>query len=135
MLPVILSAIFAGSVGWLLHRALRQFRRYQSLTPVGPLAATRSPRIAVIVPLRNEAHNVAACLQSLVQQDYPRKQLEIVAVDDNSNDHTAALVRVIAAGEDRVRLLQVGALPAGWAGKPHACWIGALATKAEWLCF
>lgn len=135
MLPFLLSAMFAGSVGWLLYRTLRQFRLYETFEPAGASAVTHDPPIAVIVPLRNEAHNVLACLQSLIEQDYPREQLEIVAVDDNSNDQTAAIVRAIAARDHRVRLLQIGALPAGWTGKPHACWIGALDTEAEWLCF
>ncbi|MGH7059355.1 MAG: glycosyltransferase, partial [Stellaceae bacterium] len=40
----------------------------------------------------------------------------------------------IAQG-DPVRLIGAGPLPAGWVGKPHACWRGALAATADWLCF
>jgi chlorobactene glucosyltransferase len=129
------GTIFAGVVALVLSRAIRQFRHYESLTegdaPLGP----ELPRIAVIVPLRNEACNVATCLRSLGEQDYPRDRLQIIAVDDDSSDDTAAIVRRIATADSRVTLLEATALPAGWAGKPHACWIGALAAEAEWLCF
>ena len=129
------STIFAGIAALALTRAIRQFRRYDSLkdgdAPVDP----GLPALAVIVPLRDEACNVATCLLSLREQDYPRDSLQIIAVDDESSDDTAAIVRGVAAADSRVRLLEAAALPAGWAGKPHACWIGALAADAEWLCF
>jgi len=129
------STIFAGIVALALSRAIRQFRHYESLkdgeAPVDP----ELPALAVIVPLRNEACNVATCLRSLTEQDYPRDRLQIIAVDDDSSDDTAAIVRAVATADSRIRLLEAAALPPGWAGKPHACWIGALAAEAEWLCF
>ena len=129
------STIFAGIVALALSRAIRQFRHYESLkdgeAPVDP----ELPALAVIVPLRNEACNVATCLRSLTEQDYPRDRLRIIAVDDDSSDDTAAIVRDVATADSRIRLLEAAALPPGWAGKPHACWIGALAAEAEWLCF
>jgi len=128
------SSIFAGIVVWVLWRAIRQFRRYESLGD-GGAPESSLPRIAVIVPVRNEACNVATCLRCLREQDYPRDRLQIIAVDDDSSDDTVAIIRRTARAESRVRLLEAPTLPAGWAGKPHACWIGALAADAEWLCF
>lgn len=135
MWPLLFSLTLAGSVIWLLCRVLRQNRLYESLRSDGALADFDFPTVAVIVPARNEALNIATCLDSLLDQSYPRGKLEIIAIDDNSTDGTAAIIRERAARENRIKLLPAGALPAGWAGKPHACWIGALATKAEWLCF
>lgn len=129
------SSIFAGIVAWALSRAIRQSRQYESLGDSGAPADSSLPRIAVIVPVRNEAYNVATCLRSLGEQDYPRDRLQIITVDDDSSDDTAAIIRRTATADSRVRLLEAAALPAGWAGKPHACWIGALAADAEWLCF
>ena len=129
------SAVFAGTVIWLLCRVFRQFGRHETMRLETGSADLLFPTVAVIVPVRDEAANIAGCLRGLIAQTYPRSKIEIIAVDDNSSDDTAAIVRESAARDNRVRLLQAGALPPGWAGKPHACWIGALATGAEWLCF
>ena len=82
---------------------------------------TRAPvleRVAVLLPLRDEAARVTPCLRALLdQRDVP--DLDIVVLDDGSTDGTADVVRTVAG--DRVRLLTGAALPPGWLGKPHAC--------------
>jgi cellulose synthase/poly-beta-1,6-N-acetylglucosamine synthase-like glycosyltransferase len=50
-------------------------------------------KITVIVPARNEAANIAACIESLLRQDYPTSLLEIIVVNDQSTDDTAAIVQ------------------------------------------
>jgi hypothetical protein len=75
-------------------------------------------RVAVLLPLRDEALRVTPCLTSLLtQRGVPT--LDVVVLDDGSTDGTADVVRAVAG--DRVRLLTGGELPAGWLGKPHAC--------------
>ena len=75
-------------------------------------------RVAVLLPLRDEADRVTACLTALLaQRGVP--DMEIVALDDGSTDGTAGVVRAVAG--DKVRLLTGDPLPAGWLGKPHAC--------------
>ena len=88
------------------------------------------PSLSVIVPARNEAHNLGRLLPSLAQMNYPGLH-EIIVVDDHSTDGTAAIAQAHGA---RVLSLQ-GGLPAGWKGKPHACHQGALAAQGEWLLF
>jgi cellulose synthase/poly-beta-1,6-N-acetylglucosamine synthase-like glycosyltransferase len=48
--------------------------------------------ITVIIPARNESRNIGACLESLMSQQYPADLLEIIVVDDHSDDDTAAIV-------------------------------------------
>lgn len=92
------------------------------------------PRVSVIVPARNEEHNIGECLESLVGQDYPN--LEIVVVDDRSEDRTAAIVEEFVRRDGRVRLVRNGELPAGWTGKNFALEMGAkAANNPEWLLF
>ncbi len=61
--------------------------------------------ISVVVPARNEAAHLPACLESLLAQDYPERLYEIIVVDDHSTDDTPRLVRERYG--HRVRLLQL----------------------------
>jgi chlorobactene glucosyltransferase len=91
------------------------------------------PLISVLIPARNEASTIAACVRSLASQDYPC--LEILVLDDESTDATAALVAELAASDPRVRLLHGSPLPPGWLGKCHACHQLAQAARGGWLLF
>ncbi|MEV8507660.1 glycosyltransferase family A protein [Actinoplanes sp. NPDC051475] len=83
-----------------------------------PRGATVTERVAVLLPLRDEAARVTPCLESLLGQRGVA-DLEIIVLDDGSTDGTAEVVRGLAG--DKVRLL-TGAPPTqGWLGKPHAC--------------
>ena len=76
------------------------------------------PFISVLIPARNEESDIAACLESLRRQEYP--SYEVLVLDDNSTDGTAAAVERIAAVDPRVKLFRGKPLPKGWAGKPWA---------------
>ena len=83
-----------------------------------PVPRTAGERIAVLLPLRDEADRVTPCLEALLgQRGAPN--LDILVLDDDSTDGTAGVVRAVAG--DEVRLLQGGEPPPGWLGKPHAC--------------
>ena len=51
------------------------------------------PHVSIIVPVYNRAHEIGACLESLLSLDYPASRREIIVVDDASRDHTAAVVK------------------------------------------
>ncbi len=88
--------------------------------PADPPEATRA--VTVVVPVRDEEAQVGGCLSAvLASRGVPC--LRVVVVDDGSTDGTAAVVRAI--GDPRVRLVTAPPPPAGWLGKPHACWVGA----------
>ena len=82
------------------------------------------PRVTVLVPVRDEAANIEACLSAISAQRYPG--FDVVVVDDASSDETPELVAAHAARDGRVRLVRAPPLPEGWRGK---CW--ALATGAR----
>ena len=92
-----------------------------------------APLISILIPARDEEANIATCLESLQKQDYPN--FEILVLDDNSSDNTAAIVRQIAAKDDRIRLLSGESLAEGWAGKPFACHQLAKEARGCWLLF
>src|SRR5215472_11298651 len=136
LMPLLIwSSAFAALVAVALVRAVRQFRCYESLADDRAMSPDEMPSVTVIVPMRNEEANIGACLDAIRAQDYPHDRLDIIVVDDNSSDGSSALVRRQAAADGRLRLMGAGPLPAGWAGKPHACWQGARGAGSEWLCF
>lgn len=54
----------------------------------------RLPKLTVIVPCRNEERFIAACLDSILQNDYPVDRLEIIAVDGMSSDATWEIIKI-----------------------------------------
>jgi mycofactocin system glycosyltransferase len=62
------------------------------LDRTGVSAMSAYPFVSVIVPVRNRPDDIAACLQSLLELNYPKDKLEIIVVDDASTDHTPDVV-------------------------------------------
>ncbi len=62
--------------------------------------------VSVILPVRNEAEFIQRVLTDLVGQDYDRGRFEVIVVDGESTDDTAALVSTFAERYDNVRLLR-----------------------------
>jgi len=79
----------------------------------------KDPLISVLIPARNEQDNIKRCINSLLKQDY--SNLEILVLDDNSTDMTAAVVEKMAEKDDRVKLYHGKPLARGWLGKSYAC--------------
>ena len=48
---------------------------------------------SIVIAMRNEAKHVERCLTSILGQDFPAERMEIIVVDDNSEDDTAELVK------------------------------------------
>jgi glycosyltransferase involved in cell wall biosynthesis len=88
--------------------------------------------ITAIVPARNEEAVIAACVESLAKQN---EITEIVVVNDQSSDGTAAIVRDLATRIAKLRLLEAQEPPAGWVGKNNALTLGARNATTEWLLF
>ncbi|MDE2581048.1 MAG: glycosyltransferase [Rhodospirillales bacterium] len=99
---------------WLLvgHGRFWQAGPVLDPAPAGTLAD--APPVVVVVPARDEATHVAACLGSLLTQDYSGP-LRVVLVDDGSRDGTGAIARGIA--DPRLQVLTGAPRPAGWSGK------------------
>ncbi|MGC9513327.1 MAG: glycosyltransferase family 2 protein, partial [Fidelibacterota bacterium] len=78
-----------------------------------------NPTISVLVPARNEEHNLPACLESLLALD--PAPAEILVLDDHSTDKTWEIIQGFAFKHKQVRGIRGKELPAGWVGKTWAC--------------
>lgn len=109
-------------------------RQLTFLTPRSPRSsAPASPKVTILVPAKDEAHGIEACVRSLLQQDYPN--FELLVIDDRSTDDTAAIVERVSKEDARLKLLRVQSLPAGWTGKTHALHLGQQQATGDWLLF
>ncbi len=91
------------------------------------------PRVSIVLPARNEAVHIAACIRSIRASTWP--DLELIVVDDHSTDGTGALARAAAADDARVKVVDAPDLPAGWFGKQWACQSGAAHATGSLLLF
>jgi chlorobactene glucosyltransferase len=99
-----------------------------------PAGTTASfPMVSVIVPARDEARNVEACVRSIVASRYPT--FEVIVVNDHSRDGTGDIARRIAAEDARVSVIENPRLADGWFGKQWACHNGARTARGELLLF
>lgn len=81
--------------------------------------AQETPQISVLIPARDEEAGIEACVRTaLLSEDV---EVEVVVLDDASEDRTAQIVEGIAAKDGRVRLISGKPLADGWNGKQHAC--------------
>ena len=117
---------------FLTVRGLRRQKPLESAEARGPLTTKDAPFVSVLVPARNEEGRVlAACIRSILSQDYGR--FEVVAVNDRSTDATGTILHAIARADARLRVMEGREPPAGWLGKPHALQQALLASKGEWV--
>ncbi len=123
------------SLPWVIPPLVTWFRlrNSRSLDDVSDVALADPPLVSVILPARNEAHNIARCMSSILSTTYPK--LELIVVDDSSTDGTGEIARKAAAGDPRVRVVTCPPLPDGWFGKQWACATGAKVASGSVLQF
>src|ERR1700694_5888044 len=90
------------------------------------------PTVSAIVPARDEEAAIAAAVESLAAQPEIK---EILVINDQSTDGTAAELDRLSALYPQLRVLQTSALPNGWVGKNYAVSLGAAQATGDWLLF
>lgn len=120
MIILLILTLLLWSAGFLLLNRLRPCPAVSMPRP--------SPLVSVVIPARNEEHNLPTLLRSLASQ--PVKLHETFVVDDGSTDRTVDLARQFGA-----TVIPSEPLPDGWRGKTWACHQGAQVATGELLLF
>lgn len=89
-------------------------------------------RVSAIVPARDEQHTITNAVRSLAVQP---EVTEIIVVNDQSTDRTAAVLDALVGRISKLRTLETNMLPPHWVGKNFALSLGAAAAKEKWLLF
>jgi glycosyltransferase involved in cell wall biosynthesis len=120
---------------WVFHglRVAYGALRLPWIKDFAPAEAADCPRISLVFAARDEEEKLPAALATLAAIDYPR--LEIIAVDDRSQDSTGRILDDFARIHERLRVVHVTALPRGWLGKPHALQQAYEKATGDWLLF
>jgi cellulose synthase/poly-beta-1,6-N-acetylglucosamine synthase-like glycosyltransferase len=108
-------------------------RRLRHLHEVPPAGAGEMPSVSIVIAARNEERGIEPALRSVLSQQGER--VEVIVVDDRSDDATGAILDRMAGQDPRLRVVHVAELPAGWLGKNHALWLGARAAEGDLLLF
>lgn len=103
-------------------------RKYYSDIPDDKL-----PFISVLVPARNEEHNISQIVNSLLNQDYP--SYEVVVLNDNSEDGTGEILTEIKQSHPELIVINGRPLEKGWTGKCYACSQLFHASNGEYILF
>lgn len=92
------------------------------------------PRVSVLIPARDEALTIAACVTSLFDQEYP--DLEVLVLDDASTDGTGEQLDALCGRYPHLTVIHsVDEPPHGWTGKSYACHRLAEQATGQWLLF
>jgi len=98
-----------------------------------PPVSLRRESVSVLIPARDEEASIGASVRAALASLHVH--LEVIVLDDHSEDRTSEIVRSLALKDKRLRLVTAPPLPSGWCGKQFACSVLAeLATKPV-LCF
>ena len=133
---IVLCGLIAA-VWFSRHREINRARRRE------PILSSRShdgppvpaPRLSVLVAAKDEEANIAACVCSLLDQDYPN--YELIVINDRSVDRTSAILDELRASvpDRKPRIVTVRSLADGWFGKNNAMREGVAVAGGEWFCF
>jgi hypothetical protein len=120
---------------WIFHglRVAYGALRLPRIKDCAPAKDADCPLISLIFAARDEEEKLPTALATLTALNYPN--LEIIAVDDRSQDSTGAILDEFARRHPQLRALHVTELPNGWLGKPHALQRGYKESTGEWLLF
>jgi len=62
------------------------------------------PLVSVIIPCRNEEKFISKCLDSIINNDYPKEKMEVLVVDGMSEDRTREIIEKFKAKNEKLKI-------------------------------
>ncbi len=134
---VLVLILITTNMDWLNHLPALWS---QTAVPQLPQASvysqyTHTLAVSVVIPVRNEARNIARCLDGILAQQ-TSLSYEVIVVDDGSTDDTPKILAdYVQRYPNRLKVVRGRPLPNGWVGKCNACQNGAESAQGDWLLF
>ena len=100
--------------------------RYAGMTP-----DAAGIKVSVVIPVYNTRPYLAECLDSVLGQDLPPAEFEVIAVDDGSTDGSGELLDHYAERHQNLRVIHQE--NSGWPGRPRN--VGAAASRGTYVFF
>ena len=141
-LPLMLLTVSIPWAKWLLAAMLLAYFPMMAVLILGLRRLARSTRlpdadcvpVTVIVSARNEERDFPRCIAALRALDYPAGKLQIVLVNDHSDDRTGEIIAAAAAEDSRVVAMDAAALPRnGLEAKARGIAHGFTRATGEWV--
>lgn len=73
--------------------------------PQTEVSSAPKTKMSLLLPVRNEEKNIGACLESILLLDYPKELLEIIVINDHSNDRTKEIAEEFNKQFSQLRVL------------------------------
>lgn len=89
--------------------------------------------VSILIPVRDEEHNILNLLESIKDQDY--QNYEVIILDDHSADNTREICDRFCRSHKQFRVVRGKELPKEWLGKNYACHQLAEESKGKFLMF
>lgn len=128
-----MEVLFYGVFGFAVTRLLVTVANLWKSPKLPRTSQQHHGNISILIPARNEAHNIGKTIQYLQKQDY--QEYELCILDDHSSDNTAGIIQQFAAKDQRIKLLSGKELPKDWLGKNWACHQLAKQANGDYLMF
>lgn len=123
---ILWAAAPSALVAALALRVALARRRAPPLPPPHP----QPPATAILLPVRDEAANVVACVEALAAQTAPAR---LRVIDDHSTDATAALLAGLRRAHPALEVVAARPLAPGWGGKVNALETGRAGLDEPWV--
>ncbi len=113
------SSIYLFRIAFFITGFFREYIRTKKL-----LKNEYEPEVSVIIPARNEEENISQCIESALKLDYHKEKIEIIAINDRSEDKTDEILKQLSKQNPILRVVtieddsQIGSIP-GKAGAIH----------------
>lgn len=89
------------------------------------------PFVSIIIAARNEENHIGHILKDLMNQTYPKHKLEIIIVNDHSEDATGQIVETMSRKEQSIKYLDVTKTEKGLTAKKNALYQGIGISRGE----